>query len=198
MLKGKLPDFPPKKWFGNTERSFVSQRKKHLENYLNTILKSIEIDKIPPLKEFLFSKIERKKETKKDETPTHEKQKVAQALFNNKNSINKKNLLEKITDKIVDQFVNIDHIQNMNEEEDVKKKKQMISNFNFTVNNKNIKILKLPTASNFKEKDFKKETVINYDAKIIENLNDLMRGIEEINKTIENYVERTLFVHEIK
>lgn len=166
---------------------------------MNTILKSIELEKIPPLKEFLFSKIETKKEIRKDDTPKTEGKKIVpQTLINNKSSISKKNFFEKITDKITDEFVNIDNIQNMNEEEDVKKKKMMISNFKFVVDNKNIKILKLPIASNFKEKDLRKETLIYYDAKIIENLDDLMEGIQEINKTIENYVERILFVHEIK
>jgi hypothetical protein len=40
---GELPDFPPKKMFGNTNTDFVIRRKKELENYYNTLLKSISI-----------------------------------------------------------------------------------------------------------------------------------------------------------
>ena len=76
---------------------------------------------------------------------------MPQSFINNKCSIIKK---KKITNQIVDDFVNIDHIQNFNEEEDVKKYKIIISNLNITVDKKNIKFLKLPSASNFKEKRF--------------------------------------------
>ncbi len=51
----KLPTFPPKKWPGNLDPNFVSQRQKALENYLNTVLKTINIDDIDILKKWLYS-----------------------------------------------------------------------------------------------------------------------------------------------
>jgi|JI6StandDraft_1071083.scaffolds.fasta_scaffold07036_11 hypothetical protein len=51
--KGELPDFPPKKMFGNTNPEFVVRRKKELENYYNTLLKSIEIAKLPELRSLI-------------------------------------------------------------------------------------------------------------------------------------------------
>ena len=53
QYQGTLPDFPPKKWLFNTDADFISQRKKSLEHYFNTILKNIDINTIPALMEFL-------------------------------------------------------------------------------------------------------------------------------------------------
>ena len=36
----KIPEFPPKKWFGSKNRDFVEQRKSALENFFNTLLDS--------------------------------------------------------------------------------------------------------------------------------------------------------------
>ena len=52
--EGALPDFPPKKLFGNLDPIFVSQRKKHLENYFNTLLRTINIEKVIVLRDFLL------------------------------------------------------------------------------------------------------------------------------------------------
>ena len=32
-FKGQLPDFPVKKYFGNTDQSFIALRQKGLQNY---------------------------------------------------------------------------------------------------------------------------------------------------------------------
>jgi hypothetical protein len=48
-----IPEFPAKKWLGNTDKSFISSRKKALENYFNTILKFHDIDTLKPLYNFL-------------------------------------------------------------------------------------------------------------------------------------------------
>jgi hypothetical protein len=45
MLKMKnkdLPVFPPKKWTGNNNPTFVSQRQKSLEHYVHTLIKYTE------------------------------------------------------------------------------------------------------------------------------------------------------------
>ena len=54
IYRGSLPDFPPKKIFGNTDETFISTRKKYLENYLMTILKNVNLNQVPPLKDFLL------------------------------------------------------------------------------------------------------------------------------------------------
>jgi hypothetical protein len=53
--EGPLPEFPPKKCCGNTNPEFISLRQKALENYLNIILKIINVDLLPSLKEFLMN-----------------------------------------------------------------------------------------------------------------------------------------------
>lgn len=50
----KLPEFPPKKWFGNTDEKFINQREKALENFFNHTLKNISIDKAKCLRDFLM------------------------------------------------------------------------------------------------------------------------------------------------
>lgn len=53
VLQGQLPNFPPKKFLGNTKESFVSYRQKQLINYLNLILTNVYKDKIQILVQFL-------------------------------------------------------------------------------------------------------------------------------------------------
>lgn len=50
----RLPEFPPKKWFGNTDEKFINQREKALENFFSTTLKNISIDKAKCLRDFLM------------------------------------------------------------------------------------------------------------------------------------------------
>lgn len=49
-----LPQFPPKKFFGNLKEKFINQREKALENYFIITFKSIVIDKAVCLKSFLY------------------------------------------------------------------------------------------------------------------------------------------------
>ena len=51
----RLPEFPPKKWFGNTDEKFNNQREKALENFFRTTLKTISIDKAKCLRDFLMN-----------------------------------------------------------------------------------------------------------------------------------------------
>jgi hypothetical protein len=50
-----LPEFPPKKWLGNTAPSFISQRLKALENYFNNILANEQLRGLQPFTEFIFN-----------------------------------------------------------------------------------------------------------------------------------------------
>ena len=51
----KLPVFPPKKWPGNLNPDFISQRQKSLENYFNNLLRVVNLDNLPILKNFLYT-----------------------------------------------------------------------------------------------------------------------------------------------
>jgi hypothetical protein len=85
----------------------------------------------------------------------------------------------------------------MNEEEDVKKVKFMISNLKIVVNKKNIKAQTLPSSSNFKEKEFVKASLVHNDYKLIEDLDMIVEGIQKSKKVIEGILEQTSFVHKI-
>jgi len=50
-----LPEFPPKKFFGNLDPSFISQRQKALENYFNNLLGNEQTRKLDPLIEFIYN-----------------------------------------------------------------------------------------------------------------------------------------------
>ena len=52
-FRNDLPVFPPRKLFGSTDEAFIEKRKKELENYYNTLLKSINMEEIPELLQFL-------------------------------------------------------------------------------------------------------------------------------------------------
>ncbi|EAR82057.1 PX-SNX-like domain protein (macronuclear) [Tetrahymena thermophila SB210] len=56
QCKVDLPDFPTKKWFGNTDKNFLSQRKATLQTYFTTILSILDIQKYPILKNFFYRK----------------------------------------------------------------------------------------------------------------------------------------------
>lgn len=47
-----MPDFPPKKLFGNMNIDFVEQRKKGLENFFNNLLQRFSMNELEPLKNF--------------------------------------------------------------------------------------------------------------------------------------------------
>jgi hypothetical protein len=58
LLKGlnkKLPDFPPKKMFGSSNPSFISQRQAGLQHYTKTLLEGGAKYNIKPLIELLKS-----------------------------------------------------------------------------------------------------------------------------------------------
>lgn len=53
MQNATIPELPPKKMCGNREEVFVSNRKVHLENYLNEVLKNVILKRSRPFREFL-------------------------------------------------------------------------------------------------------------------------------------------------
>ena len=47
-----MPEFPPRKLFGNTKPEFIQKRKKELENYYTILMKSVSLDEFPNLLKF--------------------------------------------------------------------------------------------------------------------------------------------------
>ena len=50
--KNQLTVFPPRKLFGSTDEAFIQKRKKELQNYYNTLFKSVDIEEFPELLHF--------------------------------------------------------------------------------------------------------------------------------------------------
>lgn len=159
----KLPTFPPKKWPGNLNLDFISQRQKSLENYFNNLLKIVNIEKTPVLKTFLYQNYKKKdgnkaqpppENIKKDiGNPIKEKEKLKEVQPINPFSI--KTTFEKIVED--SKFVDLNAGLNSPEEEEIKEKREKFKAFNH-----NLKI-------NFPKKD---------DLPSVKSLNP----IEEINK----------------
>lgn len=62
--KNQLPVFPPRKLFGSTDQSFIQKRRKELENYYNTLFKTVDIEELPELLHFFNTNKPTKKVTK--------------------------------------------------------------------------------------------------------------------------------------
>jgi hypothetical protein len=56
QVDGSLPSFPSRKFFGNTDKSFILKRQKELETYFNILLKHKNLDEIPAIKYFLYDR----------------------------------------------------------------------------------------------------------------------------------------------
>jgi hypothetical protein len=48
-----VPQFPPKKYFGNRDPDFISTRKAALQNYFNTLLAHVSVEDVLSLKAFI-------------------------------------------------------------------------------------------------------------------------------------------------
>ena len=94
--KYELPVFPPRKLFGSTDEPFIQKRKKELENYYNTLLKTVNIEEFPELLHFLNTNKPVKKVIKDPVSPVVEKQ-----TNNRKDPKEKQQQLKKIFDDIV-------------------------------------------------------------------------------------------------
>lgn len=103
---GLLPDFPPKKWFGNKNVKFVTQRQKALENYLNIILKNVDLEKTKTLKAFLI------KNMPNSAPKSNEKSNISKSTKSNNNNLNsngeisKEEHLSKQRDELVKKIYN--------------------------------------------------------------------------------------------
>ena len=51
--KHDLPAFPPKKFFGSNSEDFIQKRRKELENYYSTLLRTIPLEDLPEVYQLL-------------------------------------------------------------------------------------------------------------------------------------------------
>ena len=73
-----VPEFPPKKFYGNTDPTFISQRQKALENYFNNLLANEMLRDSSILKAFIFDvpRVSNGSVIRKDDTGYKQKQPV--------------------------------------------------------------------------------------------------------------------------
>ena len=64
--EAKLPSFPPKKFFGNTDEKFLAQRQLGLNEYYEIITSSHIYSNLPSFKTWIFSKFKNIKLEKKE------------------------------------------------------------------------------------------------------------------------------------
>jgi len=64
--EAKLPNFPPKKYFGNTDEKFLNQRQLNLNEYYDIITSSHIYSNLPSFRNWIFSKFKNIKIEKKE------------------------------------------------------------------------------------------------------------------------------------
>ena len=120
-----LPIFPPKKWPGNLEASFISQRQKHLENYFNLILTNKKIAEFPTLRDYLF-------QSKKNfDNNNNNEEKNEKKIEVNLNQFKKKIGNLKIIEELNKRFLDLSLVMNSPDEDEIIRKKKIYRKINF-------------------------------------------------------------------
>lgn len=202
-FQGNLPEFPPKKWIGNRNPNFLSQRKKHLENYFNTLLRTINFEKIAPLKEFLLEKLDKSFENErksidsknlKDFKDIQRKEGIEQGG----NSLLKATggAAEKIVEFFSNKMVDIRSNTCFPEEEEVTKKKKLYLKLGgFKENSKLIEIMRLPKGTEKNLLGAKKESWGIANTANLNHLEEVMGRIKEKLGDLNGLLGENVIVH---
>lgn len=197
--QAKLPTFPPKKWPGNTNPDFISQRQKSLENYFNNLLKVVNIEKIPTLKQFLYQSYKKKKEQnesapappaeipkKEKPLPMKNKEEEKEAPIN---TFSMKTHFEKIVEG--SKFVDLTDAINSPEEDEVKEKKDKFKALNYNLKITPPKKQPLPEGKmgNLLE-DIEKPTILKKNSDLLQVINYAM---DNLMSHLGNADELTLY-----
>eukprot|EP00331_Platyophrya_macrostoma_P025567 CAMPEP_0176437108 /NCGR_PEP_ID=MMETSP0127-20121128/18408_1 /TAXON_ID=938130 /ORGANISM="Platyophrya macrostoma, Strain WH" /LENGTH=272 /DNA_ID=CAMNT_0017820637 /DNA_START=51 /DNA_END=869 /DNA_ORIENTATION=- len=156
-----LPNFPSKKFLGNMEPSFISQRQKALEIYFSLILQNQTWANAKPVKDLLLSKTHtksivsanREREETKTTKPTEPAATSNGVMKTDTNRTEKANpshvALEKTLEQISNKFFDLQLNLNPPDDEEVKKKGMSYQKINEMGNVKTAhSYFKLPAASN--------------------------------------------------
>ncbi|CAD8147408.1 unnamed protein product [Paramecium pentaurelia] len=192
-LKQQLPQFPAKKFFGNTDPEFISTRKAGLQNYFKTLLQIIDVDQCPTLKKFLI-KGEQKhikdqpQQFKQDPIKQNDiqgnastKEKIQQQKQIENERI-KKELKEKLaaaTQQIKSKFVDLDNLVNPPEEHDIKKKRAFYDQIRLEPKNNQVNI-DIPKPSSQSKMMIAQATIEQTQPKLIQLISQLQTGVESI------------------
>lgn len=184
--EAKLPTFPPKKWPGNTNPDFISQRQKSLENYFNNLLKVVNIEKIPLLKQFLYQSYKKKKEQNDNSDPPPAEIPKKEIPLPKKikeedkeppiNTFSMKTQFEKIVES--SKFVDLIDAIVSPEEDEVKEKKEKFRTLNYNLKITLPKKEPLPESKmdNLSE-DIIKPTILKKNSDLIQVINYAMDNL---------------------
>lgn len=202
-LQIKLPTFPPKKWPGNMNPDFISQRQKSLENYFNNLLKVVSLENLPILKNFLYQSYKKKEEKAvfKAANPISEpkyKQNQRQDEEKNNQDGYNQNFLKPTFEKIVEsvKFVDLNTNLSSPEEEEVKEKKE---NYSSVILNLKLKLPKkagLPEVKSLVPMDeINKQNTLVKNAALIYAINNCMESLVEQLCSGDHLIFKSQVIH---
>ncbi|CAD8141394.1 unnamed protein product [Paramecium octaurelia] len=192
-LKQQLPQFPAKKFFGNTDPEFISTRKAGLQNYFKTLLQIVDAEQCPTLKKFL-TKGEQKQikdqpqSFKEDQVKQNDiqgnassKEKIQQQKQIENERI-KKELKDKLgaaTQQIKSKFVDLGNLVNPPDEHDIKKKRAHYDQIRLDLKNFQTNI-DIPKPSAQSKMMIAQSTIEQTQPKLIQLISQLQAGVESI------------------
>lgn len=201
---GELPNFPPKKFLGNLDPDFVSQRKKHLENYFNTLLRTINIEKIPLAKNFLFKGRNTSEiHPSNNQNPNIEKgndfQKKPEIIEKPQTSVLKATggNFEKIVDLYSNKMADIIDNRSFPEEEEIYKRKKIYSKFSGlkVTGPLNESLQNFPKANEESILFVKKESWVTGNGKFLKEMDKSIALIMEKFEEIESVMNSKTVIH---
>lgn len=195
----QLPEFPPRKIFGNLDPTFISQRQKALENYFNNLLRKYTLDQLEPLRKFLKegrkdldqSNKEADKDTGADNTQNNSRQGPGRTA----SVVDNKPAVDIGIDRIIENYKN--HFFDLNDnygppdDEEIKKKSYLYQKYVKLDVGVVTGAYKLPAGMENNLLTIHDETLINNDANIgqllentLDNINNAVQSIQFL-KNIE-------------
>ena len=200
----KLPAFPPKKWPGNLNPDFISQRQKSLENYFNNLLKVVNLENVPVLKQFLYQSYKKKeKVVEKPIVPDNPKVPNKPVKDLKEKEEQKEAPMSHISlkpnfDKIVEntRFVDLNTNLASPDEDDVKEKKDKYKTLNFNLKIKFPKMFSLPENQISKlDELINKQSLPNKEQAFVQELKSCMDNLIKNLENFDNFSMKTQMIH---
>jgi len=208
--QGALPDFPPKKFFGNLELNFISQRKKHLENYFNTLLRTVNIEKVVVLRDFLFRGKKNEVASQENvEKPNENAPKPSLKKSKDEKEENNKELphnsmikatggnIEKVVDFFTNKMVDITTNTSFPEEEEILKRRKGYEKLS-SLKVKGGALLdsyRLPKGNERNLISIKKESKVSENNAAFKQMDVVITGIIARSDNLEEFIKTQMLVH---
>jgi hypothetical protein len=184
-----LPEFPPKRLFGNMNVDFITSRKAGLESFFNKLLQKFSLDELQPLKNFLKAKRQSTTREEPEQQKTIQPKPVPVVIPNNQpvNPVVQPKPEGRPPVSVVDQYKNLFFSLNDNfappdvDDPEVKRKKNRYeSNIKIDLDMGN-PIYKLPSGNESNLISIHDETIPSLNGKLVEELTE---SLDEIRKKV--------------